>query len=489
MRGFRTWFTVPFPDRAVRHWHVAPALDVAAYGWSWLWVLVPLCAWGPAKTDYYVLYLFILGMTEVHRHFGLPYVYMDKEVFRRFPLRFALVPLVFVAAWLISPWAARYVAPWSAVELAGLMGWVVVLTQVLRRDDGVSTLQLRWIALAFVPAVAIVVVGELFAGFAGFAGGKSLESFVGWWWLAGALVASLGLDVSRGSGRGSFFAPVTMVALVLMAALAPNMGYTPIRTRVLLNMIAVVAGVWNIWHVLMQKYGIFRLYNAKNGQPRNVPGWVDRWFVWGWLPLWVLWLGPTYRDVVLTGFPRGTAMLGPMIDALVRAQPYLLGPSVVLVVLGHALFVVHEWRANKLRNAPRLWMASGTTALSLCFFFVHPFKVYIAYAFSHAIEYMVFVWAFQRRRYHKPLPHQPMLGAVLRKPWLAYGGFVVVGLALVLILKYYGRTIFKDHQAPYFLGLTTAEWFMYWSVYQSMMHFYYDGFLWKMRQRTNQMHL
>ncbi len=31
------------------------------------------------------------------------------------------------------------------------------------------------------------------------------------------------------------------------------------------------------------------------------------------------------------------------------------------------------------------------------------------------------------------------------------------------------------------LGYRTAKWLSYWGIYQSMVHFYFDGFLWKMR--------
>jgi len=64
-------------------------------------------------------------------------------------------------------------------------------------------------------------------------------------------------------------------------------------------------------------------------------------------------------------------------------------------------------------------MALGTTLLSSTFLFVHPIKAYLTYAFSHAVEYMVFVWAFQHRRYAQPLAHHPWLGWALQRPWLA----------------------------------------------------------------------
>ena len=48
-------------------------------------------------------------------------------------------------------------------------------------------------------------------------------------------------------------------------------------------------------------------------------------------------------------------------------------------------------------------------------------------------------------------------------------------------LKYYGRWLFPEARMPRIDGITTYEWVGYWTVYQSMVHFYFDGFLWKMR--------
>ena len=48
------------------------------------------------------------------------------------------------------------------------------------------------------------------------------------------------------------------------------------------------------------------------------------------------------------------------------------------------------------RRPPKRW------GLGAAFLFFDPVKVYLAFAFSHAVEYMVFVWAILRRRYAKP---------------------------------------------------------------------------------------
>ena len=107
-----------------------------------------------------------------------------------------------------------------------------------------------------------------------------------------------------------------------------------------------------------------------------------------------------------------------------RRIPFLVILFIVLfVVVAIAIWIVSEWRANRMRNMPRLWMFIGQNVLAVSFLMFNPVKAYLAFAFSHAVEYMIFVWAFQRRRYDKPLPHKPLLQRVLRHPATAYIGY------------------------------------------------------------------
>ncbi len=108
----------------------------------------------------------------------------------------------------------------------------------------------------------------------------------------------------------------------------------------------------------------------------------------------------------------------------------------------------------------------------------------MAFAFSHAVEYMVFVRAFQRRRYREPLGHDPVLGRVLRRPWLAYGVFTFAVTVPYLLVRFWGYLIVPEATNPTLFGTTFERWGFYWSVYQSLVHFYYDGFLWKMRSAS-----
>jgi len=381
-RRLRPAFALPAADESARAWHVNPAIDLAAYAFGWAWVLVPLLLLGDGHPfDYLALYILVTTLTFVHRHYTLPYAYLDAQVFAAHRRRFVLFPLAMLLLFLPSPF---------------LWGAELPMT-----------------------------------------------------WLHGP-------------------------------------GAQPLPLRPLLAAVIFFSGVWNVWHVYMQKYGILRLYEAKSGardagSDRGVPGWSDRLLVLAWVPLYLVWLAPAHAEDVSRYLASVRDQTGPLITAMRAAQPWLLPPAIALVVFSLLSFAVHEWRFHRLRVAPRLWMAGGTLLVSAAFLVVNPVKVYMALAFGHAVEYMVFVWAFQRRRYAHPLAHDPLLGRLLRHPLVAYGIFTLGASALFVLGSYWGLLIFRDQPRPELFGVPLALWFGFWAVYQSMVHFYFDGFLWKMR--------
>lgn len=478
-------FRTPPADQSAPRWHVAPGLDVFAYAFSWLPLLLPIFFLGDRhQLDYLPAYLLVLAVTDVHRHYGLPYVYLDSQVFRRHPLRFTAFPALLLLGFMGAPFLVR--GFWmSHVGLLALLAGLVVLVQVLRRDNQELRPERAAVVRLFAPPAAALALLAL-VPFGPFA-----DIDRNFFWLAAAVTTSVGFDViarrkaveQKAAGAAPRFVfPAIVVGLAGYAVFVHPEGW--FRAEVLINTIGAFAGLWNIWHVYMQKYGILRMYNAKTGNTDKVPGWVDRLLIFAWLPLYLSYLAAEYGDEVHRHFPQGRATFQPIFEALVTAETYLVVPSALLVVFSLGAFVYWEKRVNGLRNAPRLWMALGTTLLASTFLFVHPLKAYLAYAFSHSIEYMVFVWAYQRRRYAAPLAHKPLIERFLRFPIATY---VLSALALGTFFtyyKYYGRYLWADHDRPMAFGFQTQELILYWTIFQSMVHFYFDGFLWKMRLKT-----
>lgn len=487
--ALRDAMRIPAPNASVTHWHVSPLIDTAAYAFSWLWVLVPLLLLGDDRLDYIVVYLIILAATDVHRHYNFPLVFLDRQVRRTQPARFWLFPLVMLGLFVASPWLTVGHVYFSAADIGAMLAYVVVLMQVCRRDGSSAALSLgRYVVGIGVP-VMVAALAWPSASVAGLA--------PGWWWLAAALFSSTYIDLqvrhaklTDGTpGKRSFVHPVIILAIMFGVLIATPLvdastRHAGIHTSAVFNTVAIFAGAWNIWHIYMQKYGIMRMYAAKSGVVERLPGQLDRLLIFCWLPLYFAWLGPTYRELVFKHFRRGNHVLPDVIAFFDRIQIVAVPVTVLIIVVSLAWWLRVEHRATGLRNRPRLVMALGTTLMASTFVLFDPVKAYLAYAFTHAIEYMVFVWAYQRKRYQRRLPHDPPLGRVLLRPILAYATFTLGLAAAFLYLKYYGRYIVPAADEPRAFGLRTSAIIVYWSVYQSMVHFYWDGFMWKMRMAS-----
>ena len=365
----------PDPDRSCPMWHISPVIDVVAYHFSWVWILVPMVV---ASMLWHVpdypgvnlnLYALVIGVNLAHRHFGLTYAYFDDEIFRTHQRQLTWFPLICIA--------------------------LLAATPMLLDEETTGTIG------------------------------------------AGAVTAVVFFSV-----------------------------------------------MWNLWHVFMQKFGILRLYMAKDPAPveRKTAAWVDKYFVLCWFPLYFSYLGPTYKATILGKGQVIAPFTSVIIQFMEQHRAWLLAPSALVAAGGVGVWLWYDWRAHKFQNHARLSAATGTLMISTALFWADPLKAFIAFGFSHAIEYITFVWAFQRRRYRQLQARPSLMQRLLQHPktWYALliSTFATIGILQVLG----GRTILTDVRPIDFFGITLRGWILYYAVYQSLVHFYLDGFLWKMRK-------
>jgi hypothetical protein len=357
----------PHPDRSNPRWHISPAIDIAAYHFSWAWVLIPMLL-ARHESTVFALYVVVMGANMAHRHYGLPYAYLDRDVFRRFERQLTLFPEICIILFAATP-----------------------------------------------------------------------------------LLLSFG-------GRASIAGQA--VAAVVFSAL-----------------------LWNFWHTYMQKFGILRLYRTKDpaAVQARTPAWIDKYLILCWLPLYFTYLGPKSRDLIFAngGHVRGAA---EAIISFMEKFGVLVYPSILIAAGGVGLWLWNEWRAQRFQNRARLSAAAGTTLISSALLWANPAEAFVAFAFSHAVEYMVFVWAFQRRRYCRPQPVPSMMERLLRYPKTWYLCFTFAFVAFGFSQTLWGEGPPKGARPIEFFGMAGGLWLFYYAVYESLVHFYMDGFLWKMRR-------
>jgi len=284
----------------------------------------------------------------------------------------------------------------------------------------------------------------------------------------------------RADRRRFFWLPIVALAFIVASVVLLRLEPRGTFDRALEGLTILVGG-WNIYHVLAQKFGLLRVYAAKNEGRAASPA-ADRGLVFAWLVLVPAWLLPREAGALARVY-GGTSLSSYVTRALAFlriASTPLLVVAAIVITLSIARFLIEEYRANRLRSAPRLTLAAGTMILCASFLFVRPLYAYLAFAFSHAVEYMVFVWAFQRRCYEGD--RTSTLGRALGSPLLAYALFTLALVVLFFAFGPWAKILFPRLQWQ-LAGLDVGDGFIRpYIVVSSALHFYYDGVLWKLRR-------
>ena len=130
-----------------------------------------------------------------------------------------------------------------------------------------------------------------------------------------------------------------------------------------------------------------------------------------------------------------------------------------------------------------LFFAFFLLSAALCVF--DPIKVVIAFGFNHTLEYIVFVWAWQRRKRASGAGAVPVAEATRGVGRSVYG-FALLGVVFWAAIFMYGRYVAVGSKQPALWGHTPKEALLGVATYLSITHFYIDGFLWKIRKPGSQ---
>jgi hypothetical protein len=257
-------------------------------------------------------------------------------------------------------------------------------------------------------------------------------------------------DAAQRRAHRSFFAWAPVVATV-----AVGIG-SSLRPEV----VALVAGAWNVAHTLRQRYGLCRLYGRMSG----VDCASDNRLLWTWLSAAVVValtrvdLAGTARDVGL-GRRNRTAveMLG---------SAHAVAAILLPVAIGVAVVVTAAWARNELRRSTHstarlVYLAS--TLILLVVLAVDPVTGLVAYVGAHAAEYLLVVrWRIGRAA-GRATPGDAV-GALARR----IGSSGTIGLyAAVVAALIVGMRVAAGSRFALTIVLTLGA-----------LHLLYDGVIW-----------
>ena len=237
-----------------------------------------------------------------------------------------------------------------------------------------------------------------------------------------------------------------------------------------LNGVSLIVLLWGIWHGALQVYGFLRIYDARVGATERLTARLDWFLCIGWFAFGVLHSPGRLGELLELWYALGAPLLSPELFWGFRTafDLALFGLTAVFVFrAGRDLLVGKGQHPIKLLAA----------AMSFGFWWwcsVHvPYAVLGVALFEvfHDVQYLSIVWVFNRRR-----ARDEDAGFFTR---VLFGGgramlFVYVGLVLGYgLFRFLPEAVANPAVQRGVLALVAAS---------TMLHFYFDGFIWKIRE-------
>lgn len=433
-----------------RRWIHSPFVDLFFFGFGWIPVLAAFVAMDRAGWQAQSRPLLFVGihlLIWLHRHLTFPLVYADPAQFRERKRSYLLLPVLFIGL--------------TAASL------LYVREPVLESDALRTPLRL---APSAAQAFFFAKEGEPSRSFLVRFTGRETTPEEAAATLNRALAGKMTVEVSADR---LVFRPVEPgTSFTLGSTAGPTSPMEPLglrkaagRTyrpgRPYFAAILLASLLWNIYHPVMQKMGLLRIYSRRSGSER---GRWDKAFVLTWFAVLVLHLGstPAVRAQAATASSSGRLIAGAF-EVATRVLPWPAGISLAGALIVSVLYFREEWRTRPFPWAKNLYAAS---ILMLYGTFYYDLVVgYAVFAFSHAIEYIAFVGVYAPRKFAANPAESSPLARAARRPALWLGVFFL-GLA--------GVYLFWRHASE-----DTLLWYI---TATGFLHFIYDAWIWKVRR-------
>jgi len=242
--------------------------------------------------------------------------------------------------------------------------------------------------------------------------------------------------------------------------------------------IVLIVFFWGVWHGMMQTYGFCRIYDAKTGSFAALTRRLDFATCAIWFATAVLLSPQRMADTLETYYASGGSFIQP--GLLHNAQQVVLAIAIAVAVLFLFNFS-RMWAEGKRPNPVKLALLATTIAfwwycnngVTNILAGIALFEVY------HDVQYLSLVWIYNRSRVEK----DSSIGGFMRFVFRRSGSLVGLYVGLVFAygsLGYFNTRLEVETIKRVLTGVVAAS---------GLLHFYYDGFIWKVRDRSMREHL
>jgi hypothetical protein len=246
----------------------------------------------------------------------------------------------------------------------------------------------------------------------------------------------------------------------------------------------ILLTIWDPWHFLMQHYGFMRLYDRGNAAPPKLAAGMDRMVCSVWM-VYLLLASSAWLPELLVDLDRWLGL--PLLQTLPMAALAALGDlAALLAALGslvYAAYLIVCWRRGWFISSAKLallvlgfaamWLSYTPNALIRAWAPGWSFKVgFAVIGIVHMTQYLAIVW-----RYNRNLAARPGAARPGWFRWLHSRNSVWAALLYVLVCLAYGEGLTTGFDSVWLTIPLLALGFT-----STLMHYYFDGFIWKLRQ-------
>ena len=253
----------------------------------------------------------------------------------------------------------------------------------------------------------------------------------------------------------------------------------------------LMLAVWDPWHFLMQHYGFMRIYDRHNAAPRRLAARMDLLLCVSCFVFIMLasgeWLPALLADLY------GSAHLPLIMAVSTRTLATLTQFAGLWAIAMVGTYCVYLWWCQRRRyfiSLAKLALFASTFAVMYLAYTPNPWITRVAPGWSftvgfaavgivHMTQYLAIVW-----RYNRSLALQPgrARGGWFRR--LHVRGGWLAGAAYVGFCVLYGDFLTSKHDGRWLASILLAVGFT-----STLTHYYFDGFIWKLRHQQNRENL
>ena len=234
----------------------------------------------------------------------------------------------------------------------------------------------------------------------------------------------------------------------------------------------VLAVLWDVYHTSMQNFGFCRIYDGKAGSPADQGRGLDM-ILNHFLYIGPILAGPSMTatlDTLQNLEGIGWSAPGAMLPHLVEWQPVLRN---AILASGTAFFAYYVLRYRQLCaegyvvSPQKIAVLVSTGGVSIyAWGFLPPFEAFFIANLFHAWQYFAIVWCSEQKNVRRVFGVANVNGG----KWIALGAFAVS-------VGFFGLLYELDNTYR-------LRWAIAAGLTVSLMHFWYDGFIWSVRKKS-----